>query len=180
MLTITIPGAELFDEANQVFIDISPVQIDLEHSLLSVSKWESKVKKPFLGEGKKTPEEILVYVEAMILTPGITPETLLRLSDTNLDSINAYIDSTESATTFHQPQTKKGRPETITSELIYFWMVNFRIPFECQTWHLNRLFSLIRICGIKNSKPTKMSKAEAAAQRRELNAQRRAKTGSSG
>jgi hypothetical protein len=116
----------------------------------------------------------------MVLNEKFPPEVFTHLSHQNLSDINDYIDSKQSATTFGQMPRHTGRSETITSELIYYWMVSFNIPFECETWHLNRLFSLIRICNMKNSKPQKMSRSEIAQRNRDLNAQRKAKLGTSG
>jgi hypothetical protein len=154
----------------------------LEHSLISLSKWESIFEKPFLGPEPKTREEVLGYIKTMILTPDFPEDVLLKLSKSNFDEINAYIDSAQSATTFGvMPEQKhRSRGETITSELIYYWMVTFNIPFECESWHLNRLFSLIRICNLKNSKPKKMSRSELATRNRQLNEKRRAELGTSG
>jgi hypothetical protein len=116
----------------------------------------------------------------MILNEDFPDDIISRLSQRNLDQINAYIESKESATTFGKLPEQKARGEIITSELIYYWMVAFTIPFECETWHLNRLFALVRICNIKNSKPKKMSKSELAMRNRELNAQRRAELNTRG
>jgi hypothetical protein len=180
MLRIVIPGAEYFNEATSEFEEVSDFELELEHSLVSLSKWESKFQKPFLNSNDKTPEEIMGYVEAMILTPSYPKDIFTRFSNENINQINDYIESKESATTFGSMPDRKGRGEIITSELIYYWMVAFTIPFECEHWHLNRLFALIRICNIKSSKPKKMSRGEIAQRNRELNAQRRAKYGTSG
>lgn len=180
MLTINVKGSELFDEETSSFSTVGDIEIDLEHSLLSVSKWESKYKKPFLTSEKKTSEETYYYIQAMIMTPNYPIDTLLRLSEENLKEINDYIESSQSATTFGEMPETRVKGETITSELIYYWMVAFNIPFTCEQWHLNRLLALIRICNIKNSKPKKMSKSEIAARNRELNARRRMELGTSG
>jgi len=116
----------------------------------------------------------------MILSKDIPENIMLLLTKENLDSINAYIESTESATTFGELPERKGKAETITSELIYYWMIAFNVPFECQYWHLNRLFSLIRVCNLKNSKPKKMGRRELALRNKELNERRRTELGSSG
>lgn len=174
MLKLIIPGEEYFNEETEEFETIGDFELELEHSLISLSKWESIHQKPFLSNSDKTSEEILDYVKAMILTP-IYPEGLFeRFTNIQFSQINKYIESKESATTFGDMPERKGRGEVITSELIYYWMVAFTIPFECETWHLNRLFALIRICNLKNSKPQKRSRSEVAARNRELNAQRRA------
>jgi hypothetical protein len=154
--------------------------LDLEHSLVSLSKWESIYEKPFLGPKEKTPEEILGYIEAMILNPKIPPGVLSRLSLENRDEISAYIDSRQSATWFRETTSPAHSREVITSELIYYWMISCNIPFECQNWHLNRLFTLIRVFNVKNTKPTKMSRGELAARNRALNEQRKTQLGTQG
>lgn len=180
MLRVTIPSIELYDETTETFTTVDDVEIELEHSLVSLSKWESFFQKPFLSTTEKSSIEILTYIRMMVLTPNVDPTVYLRLSQQNLDDIHTYIDSAQSATTFGDMPSAKGRGEVITAELIYYWLIAFTIPFECQTWHLNRLFSLIRICNIKNSKPKKMSRQEMAMRNKELNAQRKAKFNTSG
>jgi hypothetical protein len=163
----------MFNDATQEFTTEGDVVLELEHSLVSLSKWESKHEKPFLSSDDKTIEEVLEYVRFMTLTK-VPEETFSRLSEANVEAINNYINAKMTATWFNdQPGTPQSR-EVITAELIYYWMIAFQIPFECETWHLNRLFTLIRVCNIKQSKPKKMSRAEIAARNRELNAQRRA------
>lgn len=182
MLTLKLTGEEFYDEATGEFHSVDDLFLDLEHSLVSLSKWESKFAKAFLGPEPKTEEETLGYVEAMILTPNVPPEAFSRLNQTHFKLINDYIDSPQSATTFSNLNnlTGRGRPEIITAELIYYWMIAFTIPFECETWHLNRLFALIKICSIKNSKQKRMSPGEVAARNQALNAQRKAKLGTTG
>ena len=182
MLTIIVPGDEVYNEETQEFSSYGDFELRLEHSLVSLSKWESKFEKPFLGKLEKTPDEILSYIEGMILNETYPADLWERLSQENLTAINNYIESKQSATTFgSMPEVRtRSKAETITSELVYYWMVAFNIPFETQHWHLNRLFSLIRICNMKNSKPTKMSKSELAKRNRDLNAQRREQFGTSG
>lgn len=180
MLKIIVPGTEHFNEKTETFETVGDIELELEHSLVSLSKWESKHQKPFLVESHKTPEEIIAYIESMIISPIYSSDVFYRLSQENFEQINAYIDSKESATTFGQMPERKGKGEVITSELIYYWMVAFNIPFECEYWHLNRLFALIRICNIKNAPPKKMSRHEMASRNRELNAIRRAQYNTSG
>ena len=182
MLKIIVGEQDLFDEATSTFTTTGDgVELILEHSLVSVSKWESKFKKPFLAATEKSGEETMAYIEAMIVSPVDYPSDIVtKLVAADVAKINSYIESTESATTFPTTPETRGRSETITSELVYYWMVTFNSPFECETWHLNRLLTLIRICVIKNSKPKKMGKAEMAQQQRQLNAERRAKLNSSG
>jgi|SRR6478609_5672789 len=179
MLRIVI-GDDMFDEETQRFSIANELVIDLEHSLVSLSKWEQKYLKPFLDEKPKTGEEMLYYFECMVLTPGITQKDLVRFSQANFQEVNEYIQSPATATTFYEPSTKGKRGETITSELIYYWMVTFQIPFDAETWHLNRLFALIRVLNIKNGKQKKMSRGEVAHRNRMLNEQRRKDLGTSG
>lgn len=180
MLTITVLGAEHFNEETQEFTTEGDVILELEHSLVALSKWESIFEKPFLGIGEKSNEEVLGYIEAMVITPNVPAEVFSRLSQTNYDAINDYIDSKRSATWFADtPNAPKSR-EIITSELIYYWMIALTVPIECEIWHLNRLFSLLKICNIKNSKPKKMTKNELAQRNSALNAQRKAQLGTTG
>lgn len=182
MFKLTIEATESFDEVNKVFIETGEtVTVELEHSLISLSKWESKFHKPFLTKETKTNNEIFGYIYAMILTPDVDEKILNRLSNKNIEDIQKYIDTNQTATTFSQlSSNSKGLSEIITSELIYYWMTAFSIPWEAQYWHLSRLLTLIQICNVKNSKPKPMSKAEAARQRAELNAKRRAELGTTG
>jgi hypothetical protein len=180
MLTITVGATDLYDESADKFSTQGGVDLQLEHSLVSLSKWESEFEIPFLGKSDKTTEEALAYIRYMVMTPNPPGDFLQRLSKENLQTIHAYIDRKMTATWFsEQPGAPKSR-EVITSELIYYWMTVFTIPFECETWHLNRLFTLIRICNIKQSKPKKMNRAETARRNRELNAQRRSQLGTTG
>ena len=181
MLTITVGGTDVYDEETQTFKSQGGVELQLEHSLVSLSKWESEFEKPFLGKTDKTPEEILGYVRCMIVTPNPPGEFLQKLSKENIEEINAYIERKMSGTFFPSAPGAPASREVVTSELIYYWMTVFQIPFECETWHLNRLFTLIRICNMKqSSKPKRMGRGEEAARRRELNAQRRKELGTRG
>ena len=184
MLVITLEGDELFNEETQEFSTVGDIDLHLEHSLVSLSKWESKHQIPFLGPQEKTSEQVLDYVTCMILDPLVPDNLFERLNQINVDQIQEYINSPQSATTFAKDPYDRPSREVITSELIYYWMSAYQIPIETETWHLNRLFALIRIANIKNSeaqgKNRKMSKAEMAQRNRELNAQRRAQYGTSG
>lgn len=180
MLELVIKSEELYDEANEEFVDQDSFTLRLEHSLVSLSKWESFFKKPFLSKGDKSQEELLWYIQAMNQTPNVPPEVFSRLGASEIDEINKYINDSMTATWFSEVPGSKGNTEIITAELIYYWMIAFTIPVEFEHWHLNRLLTLIRVCNIKNSKPKKMSKAEAAARQRQLNEQRLKELGTTG
>jgi len=179
MLTIHVAGVESFDDNSQEFVTQGGTILELEHSLVSLSKWESKHEKPFLGKEPKSFEEIIYYVKCMCLRK-VPEEIFLKLSEDNVNEIAQYIDAKMTATWFNEQPGAPQSSEMITAELVYYWMTVFNIPFECERWHLNRLFTLIRICNIKQSKPKKMSRAEIAQRNRELNAQRRAQLGTKG
>jgi hypothetical protein len=180
MLSITIPGTQMFNEIAQEFITQGDVVLELEHSLVSLSKWEQKFEKPFLGRDEKTPEETLSYIKDMVVTPDIPEAVFEKLTEANIKAINEYLEAKMTATWFHDPPGAPRSRDVITSELVYYWMIVFQIPFECQHWHLNRLFTLIRVCNIKQAKPKKMSRTEMASRNRELNAQRKAQLKSKG
>lgn len=179
MLTIQVATADGFDEGAQEFTALSYVELNLEHSLAALSKWESFFEKPFLSDEVKSKEETLKYIEFMDLgkTPG---EIFQKVTQDDLNLINDYINARMSATWFRSaPQTKR-RKEVITSELIYYWMASFNIPFECENWHLNRLLTLIQVCNLKNSPEKKMSREEMLAERKRLNEERKNKINTSG
>jgi hypothetical protein len=179
MLAIKLPAAEYFDEETGRFETVEAVEVELEHSLISLSKWESKHEKPFLDGKDRTNEEVLDYISCMI-TSGKVPEHFTdRLTKDLVRVISAHIEAKMTATWFNDKNAKPSR-EVITSELIYYWMFSLNIPKECETWHLNRLLTLLKVCHLKSQPPKKMGKAELAARNRELNAQRRAKFGTSG
>lgn len=179
MLEVTVPSFEMFNEATMEFSEFPEAHLTLEHSLLSISKWESKWHKPFLGHDQKTDEEMIDYIRCMTVTRNVEPLTYENLTAKVIDEINDYISDPMTATWFSDRRGSPNR-EIITSELIYYWMIALGIPFECQKWHLNRLLTLIQVCNIKNSPPKKMGRNEIYRMNRELNAARRARTGSSG
>ena len=179
MLTIEVVTQDGYDEETEQFVAASVVVLELEHSLASLSKWESTFEKPFLNTFEKTPLEVMVYFMAMTLTPNVPSEVYKHLSNENIDEINNYINSKQNATTFSNLGEERSR-EIITAEVIYYWMVAMQIPFECQYWHLNKLLALVRVINLKNAPKKKMSAAEIASRNRELNSQRRAALRSTG
>ena len=182
MLRIIIPGTgERWDERNQVFLPPSkPVILQLEHSLVSVSRWESKWHFAFLSKREKTQEQIIDYIRCMTLNRDVDPDIYYNLTSENFAAIDAYIENPMTATHFADEKIRGRSLDTVTSELIYYWMISLGIPFECQKWHLNRLFALIKVCSIKNTPPKKMSKTEIARRQAELNAARRKKYNTKG
>ena len=173
MLTITIPATEMFNEETQEFFSLKEQTLQLEHSLVSLSKWESKWCKPFLSKTDKTFEETLDYIKCMTITQNVGSDVYNRLTRKNIEDINKYIEAPMTATTFYNDIQKGGKKETVTSELIYYWMIALNIPMECQKWHLNRLLTLIRVCNVKNTPPKKMGKGDIMRRNAALNAQRR-------
>lgn len=180
MLQIVVPVIEYYDEQKNRFIETKEQTLHLEHSLISLSKWESKWNKPFLSRKDKTQEETLDYIRCMTLTQNIDPSVYSRLSSENISQVSDYINAPMTATTFSDHRTGKADRRIITAELIYYWMINYNIPFECQKWHLNRLLTLIRVCTIKNSPSKKMSEAEVMRQQAELNEIRKAQLNTKG
>lgn len=180
MLELDIPAIEGWDERAQEFVKFDAVHLKLEHSLISLSKWESKWCKPFFSKEDKTYEETLDYIKCMTLTKNVDNSVYLRLTQEHMNEIQTYIKAPMTATTISQ--TKQGRinNEIITSELIYYWMIALTIPVEFEKWHINRLITLIQICNIKNQPAKKMSKRDVASRYAALNAARRQKLGTSG
>lgn len=173
MLQIVIPGQEFWDEQKQEFINTKEQVLQLEHSLISLSKWESKWCKVFLSKQEKTQEETIDYIKCMTITPNVDPEVYNHLTRENIKEIEDYIAAPMTATYFSSDNAGKSSREQVTSELIYYWMIALNIPFECQKWHLNRLLTLIKVCNIKNQPPKKMSKREIMSRNAALNAARR-------
>lgn len=177
MLQLTISGGEVFDQEKQMFISAQSKTISLEHSLVSLSKWESKWEKPFLTAnfGKLPKEQIIDYVRCMTLTQNVDPNLYYLLTNDDFAKIMEYINRKMTATTFSKISmagTGATRKETTTAELLYYYMFSFGIPMECQKWHLNRLLTLIRVCQIKEQPPKKYSKADQARYNHSLNAAR--------
>lgn len=181
MLIIKIPETELYDEETNRFSIVSAQELRLEHSLLSISKWESKWHKPYLDTTtyEKTNEMNLDYIKCMTITQNVPDVVYSCLTQENINEIAKYIADPMTATWFSD-EASHANSEVVTSELIYYWMTATGVPFSCEKWHINRLLTLIKICSIKNGKPKKMSQREVAARYKAINAARRAKLGSKG
>lgn len=181
MLTITIQGDELWDDEAEKFCYTEGIVLEFEHSLVSLSKWEAKHHKPFLTKDEKTEEEMASYVEAMLLTPNVDASVLLRLSEAHVQAIGDYVNDPMTGTTISNlPENGPKTSERLSSELIYFWMSQYQIDKECEHWHLNRLFTLIKVHYAKSQKPKQMSKQKRVQTMAELNAARKKKLGTSG
>ena len=180
MLQITIPSIELWDESKEEYVYMKERTLQLEHSLVSLSKWESKWCKSFISNKNITEEETMDYIRCMTLTQNVPKEVYDYMPDSIIEQITAYINAPMTATYFSKIDNSKSSREPITSELIYYWMIALNIPFECQKWHLNRLLTLIRVCSIKNTPPKKMSKRAVMSRNSALNAARRQQLGSRG
>lgn len=173
MLYITVPSREFFDEEKQEFIELKEQKLQLEHSLISLSKWESKWKKPFLDEKPHSLDETIDYIRCMTLTQNVDPIVYKTLPQSCIEKISSYIDDSMTATWFNDQGEKSSKKEIQTSEVIYYWMIKMGIPFECQKWHLNRLITLIRVCIISEGGQKKMSKEETIRSNKELNEARK-------
>ena len=174
MLEITIPKQRLFNEETYEFMNVDETKLCLEHSLVSLSKWESKWHKPFISS-EKSKEEIMDYIKFMTITKNVNPIVYDALTEENIIQIKNYIDDPMTATTFSQKNNGEHNSEIITAELIYYWMIELKIPVEFQKWHINRLITLIRVCEIKNTPPKKRSSREIASRTAAINAARRQK-----
>ncbi|QFG09126.1 hypothetical protein PBI_SPORTO_18 [Arthrobacter phage Sporto] len=183
MLVLTIPGEEFFDDEKQRFFTVNDITLEMEHSLVSLSKWEEKWEKPFLSDDKKTEEQVLHYFMCMMVTPNVPPEIFLKFTTDHYKQINDYIDAKMSATWFAEKMdTPKGpkRKEIITAEIIYYWMDTMAIPMEWESRHLGRLFTLIKVHNEKNQPEKKVDKKALMERNRRLNEERLAKLGTTG
>lgn len=171
---------EGWDEAKQEFVEPKTITLHLEHSLVSLSKWESKWCKPFLDAEDKTFEETIDYIKCMTITQNVKDEVYECLSNKNIEQVTDYIGAPMTATVVKEKKNGKVNKQKVTSELIYSWMVSLNIPFDCQKWHLNRLIMLIRVLDANNQTPDKMSKKDIMKRNKALNAARRKKLNTRG
>ena len=179
MLELIVPAYELFNEETQEFINEPERVLKLEHSLVSISKWEANWNKPLLSDKKKSFEEVVDYIKCMTINQGIPDSAYLYLSEEQYAEINRYIVAPMTATTIQEEQGPKSR-EIITSEVIYYYMIACNIPMECENWHLNRLMTLIKVCNIKNQPGKKRSMREVMQSNTALNAARKKKLNTKG
>lgn len=179
MLVVVIPEQEFWDEEKEEIIRSKKLTLKLEHSLISISKWEAKWCVPFF-DSEKTDEQVLDYIRCMTLNTDVDPSVYGYLTQSNIKAINDYIAAPMTATIIHSDEKGKKTSEFVTSELIYYWMIAYNIPVEFEKWHLNRLIMLIRVCSEKNKPAKKMGRREIMAQNRALNAARRARLGTKG
>jgi len=180
MYQLEIPAREFYDETDSSFITFKKESLQIEHSLVSLSKWESKWCKPFLTKEPKTREQMVDYLRCMTITQNVHPDTYLYLPDSVFLEVDKYINQPMTATWFTENKNAPKNREVITAELIYYWMIAHTIPFECQKWHLNRLLTLIRVCNIKNQPPKKQGRKDMLSQRAALNQARRNQNNSKG
>lgn len=183
MLQIEVKGTQLWDEENEQFINTDSTILRLEHSLVSISKWESIYKRPYLIAQTFTKKETIDYIKCMCLDNDISDDVFYAVyADSSLmKQIDDYMNSSPTATIINDEDSKgKRNKEKITSELVYYWMIANEIPFSCETWHIDRLLTLIRVCGVKNQAPKKESMKDIYARNKALNAARRAKYHSKG
>lgn len=180
MLQVTVPGYEWFDQSTNTFGSTKETTLQLEHSLVSIHRWEQKWNKPFLGKDPKTAEECIDYVRCMTLTQHVDPSVYNGMTAEIFEEINKYIEAPMTATWFSDKDKKTPNHEVVTSEVIYYWMISLNIPWECRKWHLNTLLTLIRVCNAKNAPKKKQSRREMLDQRTALNKARRARLGTKG
>lgn len=180
MLRVTIPAIEQWDERLQEFVSTKECTLQLEHSLLSLAKWESKWNKAFLSKEPKTNEESLDYIRCMTISKGIDPSVYNYIPNNIIQQINDYIEAPMTATSFSEDKSGKKSREIVTAEIIYYWMIALNIPPEYDKWHLNRLLTLVRVCNIKNTPPKKRSKRDIMSSNAALNAARRAQYNTKG
>jgi hypothetical protein len=180
VLSLPIYGPESYDEINDRFTHAELFRLELQHSLVSLSKWEAKFEKPFLGEGEKTDEELLWYIEAMHQGPELPKDFAVHMTQSDFQAVNDYLNAKNTATWFSSVDDEKSKNEVITAEIIYYWLVSLNVPFEVEHWHLNRLMTLIRVINEKNAPPKKLTREQIIERNRRLNEERQRKYNTTG
>lgn len=176
MLTLSVKDREFWDESTEEFTFAKGGTLKLEHSLVSISKWEAKWHKSYFETESKTMEQMLSYIECMTINSDVPKSVYAALSPTDFKKIVDYIEDPMTATTIREdPKSKTKKSQFITSELIYYWMIQFGIPVEFEKWHINRLTTLIRVCSEENKPAKKVNPEDTARRYRELNKARKAK-----
>lgn len=178
MLPIVLPDIEYWDEEKEEFRTAKSTKLKLEHSLVSISKWEAKWHVSFF-DSKKTSEQLIDYIRCMSIDKEIDRDTIARLTRADMETINAYLEDPMTATTIRETK-KQNLKQKVTSELVYYWMIQYGIPVEFEKWHINRLLMLIRVCSEMQKPASKKSSAELARSYRELNEARKAAWGTKG
>lgn len=179
MLHLDVVVKEEWDDTAELFVATETFTLELEHSLATLSKWESLFEKPFLGDVDKTPAETLAYIQIMIRNPEIPANLFEKLGKEHYEEIDRYINAKMTATWFRETRKRPSR-DVITAEIIYHWMIAHNIWLEAEHWHLNKLLTLLKVCVEKNAPPKKMNRQQMLAERQKLNAQRKAELGTRG
>lgn len=174
MLTITVPAKEYWDEVHERFVETKEQTLELEHSLVALSKWEAKWHKSFLKKRERSTEEMIDYIRCMTLTKNVDPRIYSSLTVKNINDVIDYLEDPMTATYITEDKKTTGSKETVTAELIYYWMISYNIPVAFENWHLNRLLTLIRVCDIKNSPKKKRTMRDLLSRTASVNAMRRA------
>ena len=155
MIQIVVPKSEVFDNTNQIFRRVTKeTTLQLEHSLISLQKWEARWHTPFLVKKGKTLEQTIDYIRCMCLTPNVKEDVFYCIPKSEMTRIANYIDDPMTATTVTTrgkgPGPKK-KNKIVTAEVIYYWMISLNIPNEYRKWHLNQLLMLIRVINAENA-----------------------------
>lgn len=177
---VEIPEREFFDEENNRFIKVPQTTLLMEHSLVSISKWESKWHIPYLSNKPKTREQTIDYLRCMTITQNVDPFLFYCIPDKELLKIKDYIENPMTATTFSDEEGKGHTKKVLTSEVLYYYMTMYNIPVEFEKWHINRLLTLIKVCSEENKPKKKIGSKKLASKYASLNAARRAKLNSKG
>lgn len=180
MLKLRVQSKEWFDEKKSEFITFDGADLELEHSLKAIREWEGKWERPFFSDKQMTKAEFIDYVRCMTLNK-VDKLAYLSLSNANVREIQKYLEKKHTATWFSNKQnTPKRRNETVTAELVYYWMTELGIPYTCESWNFNTLMTLIEVCNRKNAKPSKRNSSDILSEQAKLNAERRKRLNTKG